>query len=97
LRGRRRKARRGRCRSASSRSSEPRSGGRSGTFPRRAGNGNSCGIGFGIIVWFVNLLVLVAANRFAPTFFGLDRDLIAYIGFFGLPLAFVASRLLRDP
>jgi hypothetical protein len=55
------------------------------------------GIGFGIIVWFVNLLVLVAANRFAPTFFGLDRDLIAYIAFFGMPLAFVASRLLRDP
>jgi hypothetical protein len=45
----------------------------------------------------VNLLVLVAANRFAPTFFGLDRDLIAYIAFFGMPLAFVASRLLRDP
>jgi hypothetical protein len=54
------------------------------------------GIGFGIIVWFVNLLVLVAANRFAPTLFGLDRDLIAYIGFFGLPLAFVVSRLLRE-
>lgn len=55
------------------------------------------GIGFGIIVWFVNLLVLVAANRFAPTFFGLDRDLIAYIAFFAMPLAFVASRLLREP
>jgi hypothetical protein len=53
------------------------------------------GIGFGAVVWFVNLLVLVTMNRFAPTLYGLDRDLIAYIGFFGIPLAFVASRLLR--
>jgi hypothetical protein len=53
------------------------------------------GIGFGLVVWFVNLLVLVAMNRFAPTFVGLDRDLIAYVIFFGVPLAFVVARLLR--
>jgi type IV secretory pathway TrbD component len=54
------------------------------------------GIGFGLVVWFVNLLVLVAMNHFAPTFYGLDRDLIAYVAFFGVPLAFVASRMLRE-
>jgi MFS superfamily sulfate permease-like transporter len=53
------------------------------------------GIGFGIIVWFVNQLVLVTMNRFTPTFYGLDRDLIAYVIFFGVPLAFTAARLLR--
>jgi hypothetical protein len=53
------------------------------------------GIGFGIIVWFVNQLVLVTMDRFTPTFAGLDRDLIAYVIFFGVPLAFTAARLLR--
>jgi hypothetical protein len=53
------------------------------------------GIGFGIVVWFVNQLVLVTMNRFTPTFYGLDRDLIAYVIFFGLPLAFTAAKLLR--
>jgi hypothetical protein len=53
------------------------------------------GIGFGLIVWFVNQLVLVTLDRWAPTFYGLDRDLIAFVIFFGVPLAFTAARLLR--
>jgi hypothetical protein len=54
------------------------------------------GAGFGVIVWFVMQAVLVGAGRFAaPTIYSFDRDMVAYIIFFGIPLAFTASRLMR--
>ena len=53
------------------------------------------GIFFGMVVWFINLLVLVAVNRFTPALYALDRDLIGDIVFFGIPLAFTAARFLR--
>ena len=54
------------------------------------------GTGFGIIVWFVMQAVLVGAGRFTPpTIYTFDRDMVAFIVFFGMPLAFTASRLVR--
>jgi hypothetical protein len=54
------------------------------------------GAGFGITVWFVMQAVLVGAGRFtAPNIYSFDRDMVAYLIFFGVPLAFTASRLLR--
>jgi hypothetical protein len=54
------------------------------------------GTGFGIIVWFVMQAVLVGAGHFtAPTIYTFDRDMVAFIMFFGIPLAFTASRLVR--
>lgn len=54
------------------------------------------GTGFGIIVWFVMQAVLVGAGHFtAPTIYTFDRDMVAFIVFFGIPLAFTASRLVR--
>ena len=54
------------------------------------------GAGFGVIVWFVSQVMLVGAGRFtAPTIYTFDRDMVAFLLFFGVPLAFVASRLLR--
>ncbi len=54
------------------------------------------GAGFGVIVWFVMQAVLVGAGHFtAPTIYSFDRDMVAFLLFFGIPLAFVASRLLR--
>jgi hypothetical protein len=39
--------------------------------------------------------VLVGAGHFsAPTIYTFDRDMVAYIIFFGIPLAFTASRLM---
>jgi hypothetical protein len=54
------------------------------------------GAGFGLIVWFVMQAVLVGAGHFtAPTIYTFDRDMVAFLLFFGIPLAFTASRLLR--
>jgi hypothetical protein len=54
------------------------------------------GAGFGIIVWFVMQAVLVGAGRFsAPTIYSFDRDMVAFLLFFGIPLAVTASKLLR--
>jgi hypothetical protein len=54
------------------------------------------GTGFGIIVWFVMQAMLVGAGHFtAPTIYTFDRDMVAFIVFFGLPLAFTVSRLVR--
>jgi hypothetical protein len=54
------------------------------------------GAGFGVIVWFVMQAVLVGAGHFsAPTIYTFDRDMVAFLVFFGIPLAFTASRLLR--
>jgi hypothetical protein len=40
--------------------------------------------------------VLVGAGHFtAPTIYTFDRDMVAFIVFFGIPLAFTASRLVR--
>jgi hypothetical protein len=56
------------------------------------------GAGFGVIVWFVMQAVLVGAGHFtAPTIYTFDRDMVAFLVFFGIPLAFTASRLLRTP
>ena len=53
------------------------------------------GAGLGVIVWFVMQAVLVGAGHFsAPTIYTFDRDMVAYIIFFGVPLAFTASRLM---
>jgi hypothetical protein len=52
------------------------------------------GVGFGLVVWFVMLLLLLSAGKFdTPSFSSLDRDIIAHTVFFGLPLALVAARL----
>lgn len=54
------------------------------------------GAGFGLIVWFVMQAVLVGAGHFtAPTIYSFDRDMVAFLLFFGIPLAFTASRLMR--
>jgi hypothetical protein len=54
------------------------------------------GTAFGIIVWFVMQAMLVGAGHFtAPTIYTFDRDMVAFIVFFGIPLAFTASRLAR--
>jgi hypothetical protein len=54
------------------------------------------GAGFGVIVWFVLQAVLVGAGHFsAPTIYTFDRDMVAFILFFGVPLAFTASRVLQ--
>ena len=54
------------------------------------------GAGFGVIVWFVMQAVLVGAGHFtAPTIYTFDRDMVGFILFFGIPLAFTASRVLR--
>ena len=54
------------------------------------------GLVFGIVVWFVSQLLLVAAQRFTePTLATFDRDMVAFPLFFGIPLAYVAARFLR--
>jgi len=56
------------------------------------------GAAFGLIVYFAMQLVLVAGNLFrqpTPTSFGLA--LVAHIIFFGIPVAFVVSRMMRTP
>ena len=54
------------------------------------------GTGFGVIVWFVMQAVLVGAGHFtAPTIYTFDRDMVAFVLFFGIPLAVTASRLVR--
>ena len=54
------------------------------------------GVGFGIIVWLFSQAILVGAGKFtAPTIYTFDRDMVAYIVFFGVPLAYTASRLMR--
>jgi type IV secretory pathway TrbD component len=54
------------------------------------------GVGFGVIVWLFSQAILVGAGKFsAPTIYTFDRDMVAFIIFFGVPLAFTASRLLR--
>jgi hypothetical protein len=55
------------------------------------------GFFFGLIVWCINLLVVVAANRFFPTVHGIDRELLGSTVFFGVPLAFAVSFVLRRP
>ena len=55
------------------------------------------GVGFGIIVWFVMQAVLVGAGKFtAPNIYTFDRDMVAFIVFFGVPLALTAARLVRS-
>lgn len=55
------------------------------------------GVGFGIIVWLFTQAILVGAGKFAgPTIYSFDRDMVGFIIFFGVPLAFTASRLLRS-
>jgi hypothetical protein len=54
------------------------------------------GTGFGVIVWFVSQAILVGAGHYSPpTIYSFDRDMVGFIIFFGAPLTFVASRLLR--
>jgi uncharacterized membrane protein YagU involved in acid resistance len=54
------------------------------------------GVGYGLVVWLVMLILLIPAGKFAvPTVGSLDRDIIAHVVFFGLPLALVVSRLLH--
>jgi len=53
------------------------------------------GIFFGMIVWFIDLLVLLVVTRFTPTLYSLDSTFIGAVAFFGIPLAFVAARFLR--
>lgn len=54
------------------------------------------GVGFGVIVWLFTQAMLVGAGKFtAPNIYTFDRDMVAYIVFFGVPLAFTASKLMR--
>jgi len=54
------------------------------------------GAGYGVIVWLFTQAMLVGAGKYtAPNIYTFDRDMVAYILFFGMPLALVASRLLR--
>jgi hypothetical protein len=54
------------------------------------------GAAFGVIVWFVMQVVLVGVGKFtAPNIYSFDRDMVAFLLFFGIPLAFVAARLMR--
>ena len=54
------------------------------------------GAGCGLIVWFVMQAVLGGAGHFtAPTIYTFDRDMVAFLVFFGVPVAFVVSRMLR--
>ena len=54
------------------------------------------GVGFGVIVWLFSQAILVGVGKFsAPTIYSFDRDMVAFIIFFGVPLAFTASKLLR--
>jgi hypothetical protein len=54
------------------------------------------GVGFGVIVWLFTQAMLVGAGKFtAPNIYTFDRDMVGYIVFFGVPLAFTASRLIR--
>jgi hypothetical protein len=51
---------------------------------------------FGFIVWFVNQAVLAVSGHF--TGLNMDiivRDLTGFVVFYGLPMAFVAARLMR--
>ncbi len=51
---------------------------------------------FGIIVWLVMQSELALVGRFSPpTTYTFDRDMVAFILFFGMPLAFTASRVLH--
>ena len=55
------------------------------------------GIVFGIVVWIVMVALLIPIGKYQPaTSHAFDRDIIAHTLFFGLPLAFVASRLIRQ-
>lgn len=50
---------------------------------------------FGVIVWFVAQIELLGAGHFSPpTTYTFDRDMVAFILFFGVPIAYTASRVL---
>lgn len=52
------------------------------------------GLGFGIIVGCITLATLALVGKYRPmTIHSIDRDLIAYTVFFGIPLALVAAKL----
>jgi hypothetical protein len=54
------------------------------------------GIVFGLVVWVLMQVMLVAVNRFTPpTTTSFDRDITAFTLFFGVPLALTAARLTR--
>ena len=51
------------------------------------------GIGFGIVVACITLATLALIGKYQPpTVHSIDRDLIAYTVFFGIPLALVVAR-----
>jgi hypothetical protein len=55
------------------------------------------GLGFGLVVYFAMQLVLVQANLFeAPTPASVGLGLLGHCVFFGLPLALVVARMMRD-
>jgi hypothetical protein len=52
------------------------------------------GTAFGVVVGCVTLLTMALVGKYEPlTIHAIDRDLIAYTVFFGIPLALVAARL----
>jgi hypothetical protein len=52
------------------------------------------GIGFGVIVWLFMLALLIPVGKFHnPTIYTFDRDIVGFTLFFGIPLAYVATRL----
>ena len=54
------------------------------------------GVIFGVLVWFIMQVVLVGVGKFEKiTIYSFDRDMVAFILFFGIPLALTASRLTR--
>lgn len=51
---------------------------------------------FGFVVWLFMQAVLVGVGRFTPpNIYTFDRDMVAFLLFFGIPLAFTVSRLMR--
>ncbi|GAC1533133.1 MAG: hypothetical protein NVS2B17_00420 [Candidatus Velthaea sp.] len=54
------------------------------------------GAGFGLVVYFAMLIVLVAANAYHPPKpADVGTGLIAHIAFFGIPVALIVARALR--
>lgn len=55
------------------------------------------GLAYGLVVWVVMQALLIPIGKYVfPTMFMFDRDFVAHTVFFGLPLALVAARLVRQ-
>jgi hypothetical protein len=54
------------------------------------------GLAFGVVVWFMTQMMLLPIGKFVfPNQHTFDRDMVAYMVFYGLPVAVIASRMVR--